>query len=1068
MPLLPLAFSTCLVLSAAAVQRIPDWVSQKAAAAGMSVPADAWALEERADGWSFLTNATPALVPGADVRVQFLVDAMAVGEIGMTGVLGASFAGAEGGTTLTATGKASVFRLRGDDTSKWRFAGIRFVGAGEVGGAPQHGGAIDCNAGALEILGCSFENFVSRQSGGAVSARFLTGDSTVSNCTFSGNCSGPFNGYGGALYLSAAEGADVWVDVLDSAFTNNSAENGGAIDTLCRDYEYGRPDEVPVSLRVAGGSAFVSNRAIFGGGAIMDEGFLRVEGTGTVFRANAAGYDGGAIAVNGVIGEFAPVDVILTNGVTFADNRAGTNTWTTGGAISLVAPGCLFKAYGATFTNNAVRVVGSSVFADGGAVYVAEDSTSLFLRCAFVDNFVEAGVGYGYGGSIATAGGAAVVDTCVFDCGANAKSGCYGGAVDFSETAAVMRNTTVRRARVEGVSAYLSSLAVTNCVLVGNGIDCGGTDLFLQEMDGFTTAYSAYGKLARDASSMTLEELGAEFCLGNRTTEIYDGDALRLDGTRFNPVAGLGLSQGGVTDFVDVLYGSRPWGSSMGAYETPTPPLRVTLDGSKTYDGNTTSNACEWTWSLTETNGMATGWGDLLDPSDDTRRELPQVFALESWAFAESDVGYYASTNAAPARRIDAEVKGVSRRVEWLRTLLEFVYTGTIGVASDIALIFSPNEYAWTGGPITPTNDPSAGVTVIVSNRVTGAILERGVDYELGWRNNVDPTDAAKIDVNGINNYAGAQIASNFLITAYCTKYFMDVDTANPEPYEVVTNGALSGAEVVAAIDVPPGYCIDWQWPLKTGHQTNGVEHVYGRGGSGKESILTLWVDYEKDANVPGGDDVPDKYQERVIFAVVNGWWNGERNGADKVGWVTLYDGEGKWATDGTGHLSDIPGVGDKPFSSFVTGEANGQWNQDLASAIDRSTFPIFLFGYGRDERPSDPGRNARPFLLAATRGRDAAAASPTQNALLIADFKVEGADAVSGAVKAAVIDRATGATLATTELAGRNVTIYGAESPDGAWKPVSTPRTDAEGGWAANRLRSFRFFKAVLEEQAD
>ena len=66
---------------------------------------------------------------------------------------------------------------------------------------------------------------------------------------------------------------------------------------------------------------------------------------------------------------------------------------------------------------------------------------------------------------------------------------------------------------------------------------------------------------------------------------------------------------------------------------------------------------------------------------------------------------------------------------------------------------------------------------------------------------------------------------------------------------------------------------------------------------------------------------------------------------------------------------------------------------------------------------------------------------------------------------EAAVIDRTTGKTLATTELSGRTLTLYGAETPDGEWKPISNSRTDPNGGWSVNRLRSFKFFKAVLDE---
>ena len=1034
---------------APAAQVVPDWVREKAADAGKEVPDDAWGFEEWSGGWAFLTNATPALVPGVDVRVQFLVDAMDVESIGMSGVSGASFAGAAGGTTLRANGKASVFRLEGDDDSTWTFRDVRFEGAGDVGGAPQHGGAIDCEAGALELLDCSFTNFCARQTGGAVSARFLSGVSTVSNCTFSGNCAGPFNGYGGALYVSAVEGAEARIDVLKSTFSGNWAENGGAIDTHCRVWEYGDPFERPIALRVADDTAFVGNRATYGGGAIMDEGELWIEGTGTVFRANRAGYDGGAVAVNGVIGEFEPVTVTVTNGVTFADNLTSTNGWATGGAISLAAPGCTLKAYGATFTNNAVRVTGSSIFADGGAVYAAEDSTNLFFRCAFVDNFVAADPAYGYGGSIATEGGETAVDTCVFDCGANAKPNCYGGAMDFSETRATILNTTVRRAQAEGVSAYLSSLAVTNCVLVGNGLDYYGIDLFLQDVTSFTTAYSAYGTVARDDSIVTLANLDTAFCLEGRTTEIYDGDTLRLDGSGFNPVAGLGLVQPGVTDFVDVGYGTKDYGYSMGAYETPTEKLVVAVDGEKTFDGTATSNGCRWTWGMytNEVGGASAVWTDLGDPQ--------KALVLASWTFGQAQAGEYASTNAPPSD-IAASVVGKSSRIDWLMTLVDTLFTGRILPERDIVSWLDPVEYPWTGDEIRPGE--AVPEQVIVSNRTQNVLLVPGRDYTLAWADNVDATNAAKVIVTCCGDYSGV-FTNLFFITSYLVAYYQA-----GEPVGGIDRfGAVTVSNAVADVakrHPGDGWCVDVQ-----NSRTNGWVYVYDP--TRDEPQLVLTVRYEADAN---GDDVPDIYQKRVLFAVVNGLWNAEEGvaGRDIVRWVTLTDpGTGLWAEDGTGVLTDVPGVGVRNANGYAPEDAThlGVWNTEdgrspLGLTVSReTTFPIYLYAYPRADKPRKVRESSDVRLMAAGAGDPT---SVLRNRLVVSSFSVDGESGVSGSVTAQVVDGA-GEVRAETALDGSVLDVLGAERPDGEWKVLSEVLTDGVGAWGVGRHRLARFFKVRL-----
>lgn len=900
----------------------------------------------------------------------------------------------------------------------------------------RNGGAIAIKGGGFTIAACAFKNCFCEEFGGAVYAPLMRVDSTVTNCTFEGSWVSAYNGYGGAIYVSAAEDGRK-LSIADTAFVANDAVNGGAICTV----RAADDQEIPITLELSR-CRFEDNAADFGGGAIFAEGAVTVtaaaeDEAGSTFTRNAAGYTGGAICVSGIDGVSVPVAIAVGKGATFVGNVASNDyTWTAGGAIAVLTEGCTFRAKGALFERNEINAGDNACF----------------------------------GGAISLTSGRHVIDTCVFDCRTSrANAEVYGGAVDFDSSDDVqIRNCSFRFAAVEAISAYnVANFAMTNCVAVGNGrLGEEYPDLFCEMCGKVSVAYTAYGSIWSDAALKA-----DDFNLADRTADIYAGDdTLKLDGTGFNPVAGLGLLQPGVTDFEGVFYGSCPCGSSMGAYETPTEPLVVTLDGSKRFDGNTTSNGCAWTWTLGDANGAVQVWADLVDSADETRNVFGKVFSITNWAFANADVGYYASTNAAPARRIAAGLGSADERVEWLRRLLEFVYTGTIRAAlsTDLVLIFDPAEYAWTGGPITPTNEPAGEVTVVVSNTLTGAILVRGVDYELDWWNNVNPTDAAKIVVDGINDYSDTLIVSNFLITAYCTKYFKDVDAARPVPYAVVTNGALSGDAVVAAIDVPAGYCLDDQWPQISGHDKHGTVYVFGQGGPGKEDILTLYADYEKDVNVPEGDDVPDKYQERVVFAVVNGWWNGERNGSDKVGWVTLYDSEGKWKTDGTGYLNScdlccVPGVGDKPFSTFATGEANGSWNQDLGMAIDRSTFPIFLFSYGREEGPSDPRQGGKPFRPTAATRNDGKSESLLQNELKITEFWVDGPDAVSGAAKAVVRNAADGAVLAQAALDGQTVTVYGAASPAGPWKRVAVLRAGEEGEWIVDRVRGFTYFKIGL-----
>ena len=1005
--------------------------------------------------FSAFTNAT----------IRFADGEIAVDSLKFDPACGLTFVGGAG-TVLKGIADKSVFDGLGPHPpspvprpSIW--SNLTFTCDAAVRPVWRNGGAIAMRGGSFTIADCDFTDCFCEEFGGAVCAPLLTDDSTITNCMFEGGWVSAYNGYGGAIYVSAAENGKKLV-IFDSAFIGNDAVNGGAICTV----RAADDQEVPIAL-VISGVQFEDNAADYGGGAIFAEGAVTVTAVAeseaaSAFIRNAAGYTGGAICVSGINGVSVPVAVSVGEGTSFANNVASNNyTWTAGGAIAVLTEGCTLDVSGALFaTNRAISGSAAGCNALGGAVFASEGCTNRFYKTHFIENAVRSGANACFGGALSLGSGRQTLDTCAFDCRTDELNDTvYGGAADLDSSEDVLvRNCTFRFAAVEAVSAYdVDRLVVSNCVAVGNGLvdPASYPDIYLDVCGRVEMAYSAYGSIW-PSDGLDVDA----FNLADRTTAIYAGaDTLKLDGTGFNQVAGLGLVQPGVTDIVEVPYGSLPFGSSMGAYETPTEPLRVTLDGSKNYDGNTTSNGCAWTWTLSDTNGVTRGWTDLVDPSDDTRKALHQVFSITNWTFGNSHVGYYASTNATAETQIVARLGSLDERVEWLRRLLVFVYTGTISAApsSDIVLIFDPAEYAWTGGEISPTNEPGGAVTVIVSNKVNGAILVRDVDYILDWSNNVDPTDLANLIVIGTNDYEGAGIVSNYLITAYCTKYFQDVDTAHPVPYEVVTNGTLSGSNVVAAIAVPEGYCLDWQWPLKTDHHTNGVAYAFGKGGAGKEDILTLWVDYEKDVNVPGGDDVPDKYQERVIFAVVNGWWNGERNGADKIGWVTLTNSVGQWAVDGSGRLGDVPGVGDKPFSTFTDGEENGAWNQDLDITIDRSTFPIFLFSYGREDSPIDD-RGNKKFMTKSLAA--AQSASGLENILTITDFSVDGPMAVSGAVEAAVRNAESGEVLAQAALDGQTVTVYGAENPAGPWRKVSVQRTGEGGEWSVVRIRNCTFFK--------
>ncbi len=107
-----------------------------------------------------------------------------------------------------------------------------------------------------------------------------------------------------------------------------------------------------------------------------------------------------------------------------------------------------------------------------------------------------------------------------------------------------------------------------------------------------------------------------------------------------------------------------------------------------------------------------------------------------------------------------------------------------------------------------------------------------------------------------------------------------------------------------------PGGTVD---PLKEDADRG---YLVGEGTvlNGREII----VYYVKDEN---GDNIPDKYQRKVTFNVVNGAWN-DGETAQKETWVTLTDEAGNWSEDGSHTLvhEDIPAAGEKPDTGYKAG----------------------------------------------------------------------------------------------------------------------------------------------------
>lgn len=166
-----------------------------------------------------------------------------------------------------------------------RVDALTFVGGAAVQN-DDGGGAIKSRVGDLEICNCTFATNTAAGRQGKGGALFLLGDARVSNCVFCGNASGmPAGGEGdgGAVYFQKDAGK---LDIRNSVFHGNTCTS--------RDLDAPRK----------------------GGAVYADPGPSgRVEVAFCTFYANAAGSDGGAIAM--VAG-----DLGISHSILWADEHA--------------------------------------------------------------------------------------------------------------------------------------------------------------------------------------------------------------------------------------------------------------------------------------------------------------------------------------------------------------------------------------------------------------------------------------------------------------------------------------------------------------------------------------------------------------------------------------------------------------------------------------------------------------------------------------------------------------------------------------------------------------------------
>ena len=179
----------------------------------------------------------------------------------------------------------------------------------------------------------------------------------------------------------------------------------------------------------------------------------------------------------------------------------------------------------------------------------------------------------------------------------------------------------------------------------------------------------------------------------------------------------------------------------------------------------------------------------------------------------------------------------------------------------------------------------------------------------------------------------------------YLTEYYLYSDTTKAyvldEDETVVAFGTV-GEKVSAQIKKLDGYALNESLSIIEGVVTMPESNAKTRA---VEGFLTLKLYYDIDAGGPGGsqpDGVPDIYQKKITFSVINGIWGNGLGSQPITVWVTLYDEQGNPSPLGKGTLTAPTGM--RPFHGY----GGGYWDKIPPTVVYGTNPDSYTFWFTR------------------------------------------------------------------------------------------------------------------------
>lgn len=261
------------------------------------------------------------------------------------------------------------------------------------------------------------------------------------------------------------------------------------------------------------------------------------------------------------------------------------------------------------------------------------------------------------------------------------------------------------------------------------------------------------------------------------------------------------------------------------------------------------------------------------------------------------------------------------------------------------------------------TKSLKSGDKVTIENKDIIAADRTGWTFE-GWTTNADGTGKLYKAGDEETLITSTSLYAKWTNTYTVVTHFKDADGIEQEELKQTKDKltATSGKLLKDLVVKPDLTNIQGTYvhvPSETSYSVNGQDKGTVGNATYTEANTVIHQYYyldetgktgKDDENNPTdeSDEIPDAWQYKVTFKVVNGKWNSYDNSDDIVVYVNAKDKNGN-TLDPKLTATQIPTAGEKPDSSYT---ASGKWDSEpnTTTPIERDT--VYTFTYEKEKEP--------------------------------------------------------------------------------------------------------------------